>query len=112
MIWYVLSAFFIYQLLLIFVQKKFALFGTFLFLFYPFYIYLGSLILTEGIYTPFLIAYVYYSIIYIKNTQVKNYYISIIILSSDPRQPFLGFRIRPSVCLPQIIDSLRFSPQA
>ncbi len=78
---YVLSAFLIYKMLLMHVSKTYALIGSFLFLFYPFYIYFGGLILTEGIYTPLLIAYIYYTLVYYKRGEIKKFYISIVLLA-------------------------------
>ncbi|MBC8146714.1 MAG: glycosyltransferase family 39 protein [Bacteroidetes bacterium] len=78
---YVLSSLMMFLMLLVLVNRNFALFGTFIYLFYPFYIYFGGVVLTEGIYTPILFSYVYASFVYLKNDDIKYFYLSIFILA-------------------------------
>ncbi len=78
---YVLSAIWVFLLLKMHMNTNFSLFGTFIYLFYPFYIYFGGVVLTEGIYTPLLVAYVYYSIKYLSTKKTSLFYYSVIVLA-------------------------------
>ena len=80
-LFYVLSSIWIYQMLLIFVKNRFALLGSFIYLFYPFYIYFGGVILTEGIYTPILVGFAFYSVRYLVSGKSNYLYFSVFLLA-------------------------------
>jgi 4-amino-4-deoxy-L-arabinose transferase-like glycosyltransferase len=75
------SSLLFYKINRVFVDRKFALLGSALYLFYPFYIYFSGVILPEAIYVPVLVLYTYLVLMYIKRRKTKYLYLSIALLA-------------------------------
>lgn len=75
------SVFLFYKIMRLFVNRKLALFGTTLYLFYPFYVYFSGVILPEAIYMPALVLYVYLILMYVCRRKTKYLYLSIALLA-------------------------------
>lgn len=75
------SSLLFYKVTRMFVDRKLAVFGTFLYLFYPFYVHFGGLVLPEPIYLPGLLLYVYLLLMYVRRHKTKYLYLAVALLA-------------------------------